>query len=457
MLAVAFARNHKLTLGLTLAGLAASFATLFVAAPGTPHPVTPLLLIDRYAIFYTGLIVAASFAVALLAFGYLEKRDVAREEFYILLLLATLGSAVLVSSNHFASFFLGLETLSVSLYALVGYDRRQSLSIEAAIKYLVLAGFSSSFLLFGMALVYAEFGTLQFASIAAHAAALNSYPLLALAGFGLLVVGIGFKLALVPFHLWTPDVYEGAPAPVTAFVATVSKGAMFALLQRYFLNIDFRQSRALLIIFLVMSAASMLAGNLLALRQNNVKRLLAYSSIAHLGYLMVAFLAGGALSVAAVAFYLVAYFVTTLGAFGVVTVLTTREGEPGDLADFQGLAWRRPYLAAGFTAMLLSLAGIPATAGFIGKFYILQAGAGVGLWWLLILLVVTSSVGLVYYLRVAFTLYRPAAEPQPVGRFPAASLTGGCALGWLVLLLLWLGIYPAPLLALIQTALSSLR
>jgi NADH-quinone oxidoreductase subunit N len=454
MLVVAFVRNHRLTLTLTMAGLAAAFGLLFMAAPTAPRPITALLLIDRYALFYTGLSVAASGAVALVAFSYLEKRGEPPEEFYLLLLLATLGSAVLVSSNHFASFFLGLEILSVSLYALIAYYRRRPLSLEAAIKYLVLAGGSSAFLLFGMALVYAELGTLQLSEMAAVSTRLGSTSALALAGFGLLIVGIGFKLALVPFHLWTPDVYQGAPAPVTAFVATVSKGAMFALLQRYFAAIDFSQSRALWFIFVIMAAASMLAGNLLALRQNNVKRLLAYSSIAHLGYLLVAFLAG---SPAAVGFYLAAYFVTTLGAFGVVSVLSGPEREREALDEYRGLAWQRPFLAAVFTAMLLSLAGIPLTAGFIGKFYILNAGAGVGLWWLLLLLAVTSSVGLVYYLRVIFALYQPMPDAGVEAVSQSFSLAGASALSALALLLLWLGLYPAPLLAFIQRALATLR
>lgn len=449
MLVVAFARNHKLTLALTLAALAAAFGLLFLAAPAAPRQVTALLLMDRYAIFYTGLVVAASGAVALLAFGYVEKRVAPPEEFYLLLLLATLGSGVLAASNHFASFFLGLEILSVSLYALIAYHQRRPLGIEAAIKYLVLAGGSSAILLFGMGLVYAALGTLHLPSLAIRITSLGSNPVLALAGFGLIVVGIGFKLALVPFHLWTPDVYQGAPAPVAAFVATVSKAAMFALLQRYFSALDFAQSRALWVMFAILAAASMIAGNLLALRQDNVKRLLAYSSIAHLGYLLVALLAGSA---PAAGFYLAAYFVTMLGAFGVITALSSPGREAEALDDYRGLAWRRPFLAATFTAMLLSLAGIPLTAGFIGKFYLLSAGARLDLWWLLLALVVTSSVGLVYYLRVVFALYQspaPAAAPAP-----RLSLAGGGALGALVLLLLWLGSYPAPLLALIQTALG---
>ena len=457
MLAIALFRNHKLVFGLTLAGLAAAFASLFMAASQASRAITPLLIVDPYAIFYARLITAATFVVALVAYGYLEKRAGKPEEFYLLLLLAAVGSTVLVVSNHFTSFFLGLEILSVSLYPLIAYQRGSPLGIEAGLKYLVLAGVSSAFLLFGMALVYADLGTLQLTEIAAQIAKSNHYTVLVLAGLGLIIVSIGFKLALVPFHLWTPDIYQGAPAPVTAFVATVSKGAMFALLLRYFTKVDFHQNESLVVIFGVIAAASMFAGNLLALLQNNVKRLLAYSSIAHLGYLLVAFLASGSMAVTAVAYYLTAYFVTTLGAFGVVTVLSGREREADAIDDYQGLAWQRPWLAAVFTATLLSLAGIPLTAGFVGKFYVLAAGAGSGLWWLVFILVSTSAIGLFYYLRVIVVMYRlpaPEIEPSPVKL--SISLGGSLVLGTLTLLLVWLGVYPAPFIDFIQTTLANL-
>ncbi len=458
MLVIAFIRHHTLAFTLTLAGLAAAFAMLFVASAQAPRPVTSLIVIDYYAIFYMGLMFAAGIVIALLGYGYWQRRDGQAEEFYLLLLLATLGAGVLVASSHFASFFLGLELLSVSLYALIAYQRTNPFGIEAAVKYLVLAGVSSAFLLFGMALVYADLGTMQLSALAAQTTGSAHLSPLLLTGLGLIIVGIGFKLALVPFHLWTPDVYEGAPAPVSAFVATVSKGAMFALLLRYFTRLDFQQSQALVVVFSAMAVASMFTGNLLALLQSNVKRLLAYSSIAHLGYLLVAFLASGPMAATAVAYYLAAYFVTMLGAFGTVAMLSGKDRDAEMIEDYQGLAWRRPFLAMAFAAMLLSLAGIPVTAGFIGKFYVLTAGAGSGLWWLMIILVVTSAIGLYYYLRVVFALYRqPPLEVERAVLRPPLSLAGGVALGALTLLLVWLGVYPAPLIDLIQTTLASLR
>jgi NADH-quinone oxidoreductase subunit N len=257
--------------------------------------------------------------------------------------------------------------------------------------------------------------------------------------------------------MWTPDVYEGAPAPATAFVATVSKGGMFALLLRLFTQLDVHASSALLLVFGLMAVASMFVGNLLALLQSNIKRILAYSSIAHLGYLLVAFLASGGLATTAVTFYLVAYFVTTLGAFGTVTVLSVRERDADRLDEYRGLFWRRPWLAGIFTAMLLSLAGIPLTAGFVGKFYLVAAGVGSTLWPLVIILVVTSTIGLFYYLRIIFAMYgHPPQAAEPSIAASSLPLAGSLVLAALTLVLVWLGVYPAPLIELIQTTAARL-
>lgn len=455
MVMIAVHRSHVLTLLLTLVGLAASFASLWPASAEAPRQVTALLVMDRYGLFYIGLITAACFAVALLSYGYFEKCEGQHEELYVLLLLATLGSDVLVASSHFASFFLGLEILSVSLYALTAYLSTRRLPVEAGIKYLVLAASSAAFLLFGMALIYADLGTMSFAQISAKLSAQASLHLaIVLPGAALLITGIGFKLGVVPFHLWTPDVYQGAPAPVTAFIATVSKGSMFALLVRYFYGSGWHRDPQLYIIFTIIAIASMLAGNLLALLQSNVKRILAYSSIAHLGYLLVAFLAGGMFAIPAVTFYFVAYFITTLGAFGVIAVLSDGKREADAIEDYRGLFWRRPVLATIFTLMLLSLAGIPVTAGFLGKFYIVAAGVSSSIWALVIILVVTSVIGLFYYLRIVVALFSdlPSAteETSPASR--RLSLLGSYTLVVLALLVLWLGVYPSQILDLIRTA-----
>ena len=470
LLVNAFYRNHKAIAVLTLIGLALAFAVLPTVSSGLsmPFEVTQLLILDGYALFYMGLLIAVSFVVILFAYGYLEKRQGNHEEFYILVLLATLGSAVLVASSHFASLFLGLEILSISLYVLIAYLYTDERSIEAGLKYLVLAAVSSAFLLFGMALVYADLGTMEFTLMASRAATGN-YSMLLLAGMGLMVIGIGFKLAVVPFHLWTPDVYEGAPAPVTAFIATASKGAVVALLMRYFAATDSSAYGSLFQVFTVIAAASMFAGNLMALLQNNVKRILAYSSIAHLGYLLVAFVTfqrDELMAVTAVTYYLVAYSVTTLGAFGIITVLSPRDREADAIDDYRGLAWHRPWLAGIFTAVLLSLAGIPLTAGFVGKFYIVAAGVGSALWLLLVLLVVNSTIGLYYYLRIVVAMYRTREEKSGEAAAGAAadspdavasvSLVGGVVLAVLTLLIVWLGVYPAAFMRVIEAAVDTL-
>src|ERR1700733_12298160 len=320
MLGIAFRRSPALAAGLTLAGLTAAFVSIWAAIPVVPRQVTPLLLIDKYALFYTGLIVASAAVVAVLSYQYFEEHEGQREELYLLLLLATLGCAVLVASSHFASFLLGLELLSVSLYGMVAYLTDRRAALEAGIKYLILASASAAFLLFGMALIYAETGTMEFSRLRELPLSTSGFTLLA--GIALTITGIGFKLGVVPFHLWTPDVYQGGPPPVTAFVATTSKSAMVALMLRYVYLSGALRYHAVFLVFVIIATLSMCAGNFLALRQTNVKRILAYSSIAHFGYILVALLAGSTMAVGAVAFYLVAYTVTTLAAFGVVTALS---------------------------------------------------------------------------------------------------------------------------------------
>jgi NADH-quinone oxidoreductase subunit N len=460
MLSIAFYRSHILSAFLTLAGIAASFVSLINTYPLLPGQITVLFILDRYAFFYTALTLAASFIVVLLSYGYLEKQDGNHEEFYILLLLATLGSVVLIASSHFVALFLGLEMLSVSLYVLIAYLSSSERGIEAGIKYLVLAAVSSAFLLFGIALVYAELGTMSFSQVAAKAS--GDQNLFFSAGTAMIIVGIGFKLAVAPFHMWTPDVYEGAPAPVSGFIATVSKGAVFAFLLRYFSLFDFHMNGALFFIFTVIAIASMFTGNILALMQDNVKRILAYSSIAHLGYLLTAFLAGRTFAFTAVSFYLAAYFITTLGAFGIITVLSGSKRDADMIDDYRGLAWRRPWLALIFSAMLLSLAGIPLTAGFIGKFYIIRAGAGSALWLLLIMLVINSAIGLFYYLRVIAALFRsPEAgarsDISPETSAPIrTAFADNIVLSALAVVLFWLGIFPSFLIDMILKIENSL-
>lgn len=455
-LAIAWRRKHDLIFVLTALGLNLALLALVPALQVTPMEVTALMQVDRFALLHMGIILVATLACATLAHAYLGKTNTGegfpgnREEMYLLMLLAAAGGLVMVGASHLATLFIGLELLSVPVYGMVAYAFFNKRSLEAGIKYMVLSAAGSAFLLFGMALAYAESGSLAFAALGGVAVT----PILQI-GFGMMLIGLAFKLSLVPFHLWTPDVYEGAPAPVSAFLATAAKVAVFAVLLRLYQVSPATDGGWLNDLLAVIAVASILFGNLLALMQSNLKRLLGYSSIAHFGYLLIALIASGGLAVEAVGVYLVTYVLTTLGAFGVVTLMSTPfKGRDADaLYEYRGLFWRRPYLTAVLTVMMLSLAGIPLTAGFIGKFYILAAGVESRLWWLLGALIIGSAIGLYYYLRVMVTLY--LVEPG-IRRHDApmnwGQHAGGIMLLLIALLVFVLGVYPQPLLGLIELA-----
>jgi NADH-quinone oxidoreductase subunit N len=439
--------------GLFLAG---GFVTLKLVPAKALGPVTDLLAIDSYSLFCFGLFLAGALAVFGLSVKSLHDHGVRPQAFYLLLFLAVIGASVLASSRHFVSFFLGLEILSVPLYVMIAYPRDRNRPLESGIKYLILAGVASAFLLFGIALVYAARGTLGFAAEAGGGPAASSTPLL-LAGFSLLAVGFGFKLALVPFHFWAPDVYQGAPAPVAGFLATVSKAGVLAFLLRFSHESHLVDIPAIKLLFGAMAVASMFAGSWLALLQRNVKRILAYSSIAHFGYVLVAFLAAGEAGTEAALFYLTVYVAMTLGAFGVVTALSGEAGEAEEIEAYRGLFWRAPWLGAAFSLMLLSLAGLPLTGGFMGKFYLAAAGIRSGFWLPVMALMVSSAIGLFYYLRVVVAMYSPVAQEADV---KTEAFSGGRALSAgifvvllaLALLILWFGLCPPSLDHLVEWA-----
>lgn len=467
MLAIAIKRNHwwNATIGVLFLNLAwISVAVLFFGpeiAPDTipkilPIQVTPLLVIDNYALFYFGIILVCTLACATLSHAYLEGYAGNKEEMYLLLTLACLGGMVLVASCHFASFFIGLELMSIPLYAMVAYPLKSRHALEGGLKYLVLSAAASAFMLFGMALIYSQFGVLGFTEMGEQMTRPGAVNGIISMGGAMILVGVGFKLSLVPFHLWTPDVYEGAPAPVTSFLATASKTAVFAVLLRYFVEARGYENPAILDVLTVLAILSMVIGNVLALLQNNVKRMLAYSSIAHFGYCLVALISSGALAVEAVGAYLLTYVVTTLGALGVVTLVSSPYNNDGDadvLEDYRGIFWRRPYISSILTAMLLSLAGIPVTAGFIGKFYVIAAGVDARQWWLLGAVVLGSAIGLFYYLRLMIIMFMDRDRQQ---RFDAprnwAQQTGGYMVVAVTLVSFVLGLYPQPFIEIIQLA-----
>ncbi|MGP0172562.1 NADH-quinone oxidoreductase subunit NuoN [Pseudomonas sp. NCHU5208] len=458
MLAIAAKRNHTVTFFLSVVGLNLALLSLIPALEVAPLSVTPLLLIDNFAYYYMALVLAASLACITLIHAYLggdsgKGYPGNREELYLLVLLSAAGGLVLVSAQHLASLFIGLELLSVPTYGMIAYAFFNKRSLEAGIKYMVLSAAGSAFLLFGMALLYAESGNLAFADIGISLMRESSQ--LVQIGIGMMLIGLAFKLSLVPFHLWTPDVYEGAPAPVAAFLATASKVAVFAVLLRLYQISPAMSGGWLNELLTLIAIASILFGNLLALLQNNLKRLLGYSSIAHFGYLLVALVASKGLAVEAVGVYLATYVLTSLGAFGVITLMSTPySGRDADaLYEYRGLFWRRPYLTAVLTVMMLSLAGIPLTAGFIGKFYVIAAGVEAHLWWLLGAMVLGSAIGVFYYLRVMVTLFmREPNLHRHDAPFDWGQRAGGIMLLVVALLAFFLGVYPQPLLELVQHA-----
>ena len=459
MTAIGIKRDYTSAAIITITGLLLSAIAAAVLMPGTNQQVTPLLIIDQYSLFFTVVTCASAMFIAILSYPYLLALDDNREEYYLLLGVASVGAVVMVSSNHFVSAILGLETMSMSLYGMVAYTVHSKSAaqhpLEASVKYLVLSAAASGILLFGMALVYAQTGTLAFSSLidlsdSSPGDLGNGFTVLALL---MITAGIGFKLSLAPFHIWTPDVYEGSPLPATTYLATIGKVAMFVILLRFMEASEALAFEGILTVLSLIAVASILAGNLLALMQENLKRLLAYSSIAHMGYILIAIIASyyaeGRIGIEAVTFYLLAYLTMSLGAFGVASMVSDSSKEYDSVDDYKGLFWRQPVLAAIFTAMMLSLAGIPLTVGFIGKFYLFFAGVEGALWMLLAAMVIGSGIGLYYYLRVIYRMLEPAPES---GAFNRSEQTASAfaVVSVLFVLLLVLGVYPAPVIDLIE-------
>ena len=411
-----------------------------------------LLVVDDWGLFFTTLILVASLVTLILSKDTFSPEGERKEEYYLLLVLSVMGAVILIQSSHMASLLLGMELMGVALYAMIAFPEKGELPLEAAIKYLVLSACASAMLLFGFALIYAATGDLSYAGMGAKAAvAFSQEPVVLMAGSAMVLAGLGFKLSVVPFHMWTPDVYQGAPTPVTGFLATVSKGAVFVALTRFYLEGQLYQYDSLIMALSLVAVASMLVGNWLALRQENIKRLLAYSSIAHFGYLLIVLIA---LSIAdnlgannligqAITFYLTAYIVTTLAAFTVVANLAGEDDSKAMLGAFEGMFWRNPVQASALTVAMLSFAGIPLTAGFIGKFYLITLSIQSQLWILLTALVLGSAIAIYYYLRIIFAMSKTSGtmlKKQPAAAFGAQEIVAGL----LLVLVLALGSWPQP-------------
>jgi NADH-quinone oxidoreductase subunit N len=444
-------RHGLLSAGAVFA-LAVTGATLWLAARATDpaaHYFSGMFALDRFAVFFKALFLLTSALVVLLSLDYLKRNDYRPGEYLALVMFATVGMMTMASGVNLAVIYVGLELMALSTYILAGYFRREVKSHEAAAKYFVLGALSSGILLYGLSLIYGATGTLDLATLArVLASAKPGAP--AMVGVALLACGFLFKVAAVPFHVWTPDVYEGAPTPITAFMSVGPKAAAFAMFLRVF--IGGLAPLAASWVWLVGTAAvlTMIWGNVAALTQDNVKRMLAYSSIAHAGYALVGLVAGGPAGVNSVLFYMLVYTVTNLGAFGFVIMLESRGYAGETVSDYAGLARRHPAAAFGMLLFMLSLGGIPPTAGFMGKLYLFAAAVNAGYVWLVVVAVVMSAVSLYYYLRIVLQMYLREGDGVEPADLVAAPWTERViwACGAAVLVI---GVLPAPFLAAART------
>jgi NADH-quinone oxidoreductase subunit N len=429
MLLQPFVRSRHFFTVLALVGAIGGTAAAFVAGATPGEGFYGLIQSDVFSFFFRLLIGLVAILVVLAADSYLERENLPFAEFYALLLFATAGMGVLASARELLTAFIGLELSSISSYILAGFRRDSTKSSEASLKYFLLGSFATAFFLYGIALVYGATGTTNLGRMDDADPGSNLLKL----GLSLILIGIGFKVAAAPFQIWTPDVYEGAPTPVTALFSAGPKAAAFALLLRIFASVP-AATHFWFWAFWVLAALTMFAGNLGALLQTNVKRLLAYSSIAHAGYILVAFAAvtfmandlnGGATpAYAAVLFYLLSYALVKIGAFTIVSEIGGMGEKNLTLDDYAGLAQRQPVAAAALSLYLLSLLGLPVTAGFFGKFYIFKAAVNSHLIWLAVLMAINSIIGAYYYLRVIVVMYMREGSAEamaaPAVRFPVA-------------------------------------
>jgi NADH-quinone oxidoreductase subunit N len=363
-------------------------------------------VLDNFALFFTQICAGAAALTILTSVHYVREMRILEGEFYVLILFATLGMIVMAASNDLMVFFLGLETMSVAVYVLTGMWRASSRSSEAAMKYFLMGSFATGFLLYGIALIYGATGATQLSAISAYLIQSPSdWPLYLGAGALLLLIGFAFKVAAVPFHFWVPDVYEGAPTPVTGFMSVAVKAAAFGAWARILLHRLSPLDDEWVLPLWIIAIATMTLGNLLALSQASVKRMLAYSSVAHAGYLLIAIVVGEEWGGAPLLFYLLAYTLMTLGAFAVVTALAEPGNPRESYADFAGLGFKRPFLAMAMSLFMLSLAGFPPLAGFTGKFYIFRAAVLSGHTVLAVIGVLNSLLSVAYYLRVIVAMY----------------------------------------------------
>ncbi|MGE5375598.1 MAG: NADH-quinone oxidoreductase subunit N [Bacteroidota bacterium] len=409
--------RKSLTAGLSALGLAVTLGFTLSQMGQEAVGFQGMVILDGFSVFVNSLLLLCGLMGIALSFGYIKRMNLERGEYYTLMLFSIAGMMLMAQAGDLIVVFLALELLSIPLYVLAAFDRPRAESEEAGLKYFLLGAFATGFIVYGTALVFGATGTTSLGGIVAFVGSNPTPGMLLTIGAALILVGLGFKIAAVPFHMWTPDVYQGSPTSVTAFMAAGAKIAGFAALLRVFATAFPSIAADMTGVLWVISEATMIIGNVIAISQTNIKRMLAYSSIAHAGYILMAFVPYGnpavaQQSVAAGLFYLVAYALTNFGTWGVVIALERAEGRGLEIKDFAGLGKKYPALAAAMTIFMLSLIGLPPTLGFVGKFYLFSAVIAGGFYGLAIIGVLTSLVSAYYYLRVVVTMYMQDGEPS---------------------------------------------
>jgi NADH-quinone oxidoreductase subunit N len=409
--------RKSLTAGLAAIGLALTLGFTLAQTGMEAAGFSNMVILDGFSVFVNSLLLLCGLLGIALSFNYIKRMNLERGEYYTLMLFSIAGMMLMAQAGDLIVVFLALELLSIPLYVLAAFDRPKPESEEAGLKYFLLGAFATGFIVYGTALVFGATGTTSLSGIVAFVGSNGTPGMLLTIGAALILVGLGFKVAAVPFHMWTPDVYQGSPTSVTAFMAAGAKIAGFAALLRVFATAFPSIAADMTGVLWVVSAATMILGNLLAISQTNIKRMLAYSSIAHAGYILMAFVPYGnpavaQQSVAAGLFYLVAYALTNFGTWGVVIALERAEGRGLEIKDYAGLGRKYPALAAAMTIFMLSLIGLPPTLGFVGKFYLFSSVIAGGFYGLAIIGVLTSLVSAYYYLRVVVTMYMQDGEPS---------------------------------------------
>ncbi|GAB6073116.1 NADH-quinone oxidoreductase subunit N [Venenivibrio stagnispumantis] len=431
-----FTKNKSLLNFLTIIGLSVAFISIFFIQEGG-ITLYGLYIVDTFSLAFKLFLIFSTIAILLTMDSYLNAKKTHYGEFYYLITFALLGMMIMVSSPNLVTFYIGLELMSVSLYILIGMWRKDYKSKEGAFKYLVIGGTGTAIISYGIALIYGKTGSFDFSTIAYSIG--NQADIATLAGLGILILGLALKASAVPLHFWTPDAYEAAPTPITAFLAGVSKVATYAVLLRVMVEAFPFIGNYWGYAWGILAAASMIVGNSIALRQKSVKRMLAYSSIAHTGYITAAIAAPTMVGFSALIFYSIVYLFMTIGAFILLSALEKNEGWNNTFDDFKGLAKKHPMIALFMLIYMFSMLGIPPTVGFMGKFGVFIALIGSNLWWLAVVLVIMSIISAGYYLKVVSNMYMH--EPENTNKY-RITIFEGLTVAFFAVLVLFLGIYP---------------